>query len=118
MLIIDDEREVRQVTELIVKRLGYTTLVAQNGHEGIALFREHASAIMGVLLDLTMPELSGEATWRALQAIDPTVRILLMSGYSETDINERFGKEGLVGFLAKPFMIEELRTKLAMLRQH
>ena len=117
VLIIDDEREVRHVTELIVKRLGYTTLVAKNGHEGIALFREHASAIMGVLLDLTMPELSGEATWRALQAIDPTVRILLMSGYSETDINERFGKEGLVGFLAKPFMIEELRTKLAMLRQ-
>jgi DNA-binding NtrC family response regulator len=113
ILVIDDENGIRLITERILTLLGYQVLLARNGKEGIALFQRHAADLCGVLLDLTMPDLDGEATFYVLHGIDPDVPIILMSGHGEQEINRRFGKEGLAGFLAKPFMIEELRAKLA-----
>lgn len=113
VLVIDDEPEVRLVTQRILKRIGYATILAHDGYTGINLFREHAKDVIGVLLDLTMPEFDGKATFQALRQIDPNVRVILMSGYNEQYISHRFENEGLAGFLAKPFMIEDLRAKLA-----
>ena len=113
ILVIDDENGIRLITERILSLLGYQVLLARNGKEGIALFQRHAAELCGVLLDLTMPDLDGEATFYVLHGINPDVPIILMSGHDEQEINRRFGKEGLAGFLAKPFMIEELRAKLA-----
>ncbi len=117
ILIIDDEPDVREVTERILKRLGYKTLLAENGQAGIALFREHSAQLLGVLLDLTMPEFDGKATFDVLQQINPRVQVILMSGYNEQYINDQFEDAGLAGFLAKPFMIDELRSKLAVLQR-
>ncbi len=115
ILIIDDEPDVREVTERILKRLGYTALLAENGQDGIALFREHADQLLGVLLDLTMPEFDGKATFQVLQQINPQVGVILMSGYNEQYVTDLFEDAGLAGFLAKPFMIDDLRAKLAVL---
>jgi DNA-binding NtrC family response regulator len=113
ILVIDDESGIRMITERILTMLGYQVVLARNGKEGIALFQRHAAELCGVLLDLTMPDLDGEATFYVLHTINPDVPIIMMSGHGEQEINRRFGKEGLAGFLAKPFMIEELRAKLA-----
>jgi CheY-like chemotaxis protein len=113
ILVIDDESGIRMITERILTMLGYQVVLARNGKEGIAQFQRHSSELCGVLLDLTMPDLDGEATFYVIHGINPDVPIIVMSGHGEHEINRRFGKEGLAGFLSKPFMIEELRAKLA-----
>jgi two-component system cell cycle sensor histidine kinase/response regulator CckA len=108
VLVIDDERAVRQMTAVSLESTGHAVLTAASGREGVALFQARPREIELVLLDLTMPEMNGEQTLRALQAIDPHVQALVMTGYAEDDVHERFEPDELAGFLAKPFARDEL----------
>jgi CheY-like chemotaxis protein len=108
ILVIDDERAVRSMTAVSLESTGHTVLTAGGGREGVALFAANRERIELVLLDLTMPEMNGEQTLRALQEIDPKVPVLVMTGYAEDDVHERFQPDELAGFLAKPFAREEL----------
>jgi len=106
ILIIDDEPAVRNVTRTLLERAGYTVLTAAGGVEGIALFDREAAGIDLVVLDLTMPHMSGKQVLAELTRIRPDIRVLLSSGYTEaanlpTDPN-------VAGFLNKPFRFEEL----------
>jgi two-component system cell cycle sensor histidine kinase/response regulator CckA len=65
------------------------------------------------VLDLTMPRMSGEETFRALQALDPKVRVVLSSGYNQHDASSRFGGRGLAGFLQKPYRARDLLDVVA-----
>jgi signal transduction histidine kinase/CheY-like chemotaxis protein len=113
ILAIDDEPSVLAVVGSYLKSLGLKALVAKDGEEGIALFREKAGEIDAVMLDLTMPTLDGVATFRELQRIRSGVPVLLMSGYMEQDALVEFSGLGLAGFIQKPFSREALRQKLA-----
>ncbi|MFH1465035.1 MAG: response regulator [Pseudomonadota bacterium] len=112
VLVVDDEESVREVIREILTRAGYRVLVAADGAEALEIFTALEGEIHGVLLDLTMPRMNGVATFRALRARAPRVRVLLMSGYSESDSVQRFGEDGLSGFVQKPFAA---RTLLAAL---
>ncbi len=116
ILVIDDEPDVRIVIDRILRRLGYETLLAEGGNRGISLFREHHHEIAGVFLDLTMPDLDGQSTLHVLKQIQPEIRVVIMSGYNEQHVSQQFGTTGTTQFLAKPFMIEEIRDKLTALR--
>ncbi len=115
ILIVDDDINVRKVTSHLVEGLGFRTLEAADGAEALRIYREHASRILCVLMDLTMPRLDGEETFRELRKLQPDVRVLLMSGYNEQDAIARFVGKGLAGFIQKPFMIEELEKQLQRL---
>jgi len=91
---------------------GLDVLTAGDGHEGLDLFRRHRDEISVVLLDLTMPKLSGDDVLEQLRAIDPDARVVLMSGYTERRVKERLGADDPAGFLQKPFRSEELVDKL------
>ena len=67
-----------------------------------------------VLLDLTMPRLDGEKALREMRACRANVCVLLMSGFSEQEIAERFSGKGLAGFIQKPFRFDALRDKMRM----
>ncbi len=108
LLVIDDEEGVRAMMSLVLESLGHRVLVAASGREGCALYERHRAQIDLVVLDLTMPEMNGEQTLRKLQAIERDVRVLVMTGYAEDDVRERFQREDLAGFLAKPFIRSEL----------
>jgi PAS domain S-box-containing protein len=112
VLVVDDEDSVRAVTARALERLGFGVLLAQNGHEGIDLFRTHTDSIGCVLLDLTMPVIGGEQVFQEIRRMKPDAQIVLMSGYSLDDATSRFGLEGLVGFLQKPFSSAELHEAL------
>ncbi|MCA0354064.1 MAG: PAS domain S-box protein [Chloroflexi bacterium] len=116
ILVIDDEPDVRIVIDRILRRLGYETLLAEGGNRGISLFRDHHHEIAGVFLDLTMPDLDGQSTLAVLKQIQPEIRVVIMSGYNEQQVSQQFGTTGTTQFLAKPFMIEEIRDKLTALR--
>ena len=75
-------------------------------------FREHAGMLRVVLLDLTMPHMNGEETYRELHRINPTVPVVLMSGFTEKDTIDRFAGKALAGFIQKPFDRARLQAKL------
>ncbi len=112
ILVVDDEELVRNVSKLMLERLGYQVSVAADGVEAVDLFRKTPDAIDLVLLDMTMPRMGGLETFHALRALRPDIRVVLASGYNEQDAAERFRGEGLAGFLQKPFQLPTLREKV------
>lgn len=112
VLVIDDEMDVRAIAEQMLQLIGFGVLLAREGRAGIEIFRERGSELTCVLLDLTMPQMSGAEAFRALQDIRTDVPIVLMSGYSEQEVSERFGSARPAGFLQKPFTLSSLQQKL------
>jgi two-component system cell cycle sensor histidine kinase/response regulator CckA len=112
VLVVDDDETVRVVAQHMLERSGFTVLTARDGAEGVSTFRANAQQVSLVLLDLTMPSLSGEEAFRAMRQVRPDVRVVLMSGYGSHELATRFGAEGLAGFIQKPFRLEELEACL------
>jgi CheY-like chemotaxis protein len=112
VLVVDDEPSVRAVTIRALRLFGFETLEASDGFEGVESFREHADEIRCVLLDMTMPRMNGEETFIAMKEIRPDARILLMSGYAEQEVADRFKDRGLSGFIQKPYELGALRDAL------
>ena len=112
VLLIDDEEVVREaVTDILeVEALGVLAVV--DGKSGVALYCEHQAEIRLVLLDLSMPGMSGEETFRQLRAINPQVRIVLSSGYDESEVAARFAGQAPTGFLQKPYCVEALTAAI------
>lgn len=115
ILIVDDEETVRAVCARMVESFGFNVILAADGTEGIARFRERRAEISAVLMDLTMPHIDGEEAFRQIRAMDPGAHVLLMSGFNEQEAIDRFTGKGLAGFLQKPFRTEQLRAKLRQL---
>lgn len=118
ILVIDDEQLVRQITSSALMRYGYAPLTAENGPQGIEVLRKHAASVSLVLLDMTMPLMSGEETLRQLRSICPGIPILLCSGYHEVEFEQRFAGQMSAGFIQKPFTAVYLaeRVKMALSR--
>ena len=113
VLVVDDEETVRSISKKLLSRLGLDVLTAEDGQVGLELYRERKDDIDVVLLDLTMPHMDGTETYRALRAVNPDVKVILASGYSESDIASRFAGKGLMGCLQKPYSLTRLRNLLA-----
>jgi len=104
----DDERVILDVASRILKRLGYSVLAAPDGHEALRVFAERRHEIALVILDMVMPKLSGREVFRRLKEIDPNVRVLLSSGYSADGEAQAILNEGVIGFVQKPYMMNDL----------
>ncbi len=113
ILLIDDEPVILASAQEILKFLGYTVLVAEDGQEGLEIFTQQANKIDLVLTDMIMPRMNGKKCFLAMQKIDPNVRVLLSSGFTRgTDI-EALTKVGLKGFIRKPYAIASLSQAVA-----
>jgi signal transduction histidine kinase/CheY-like chemotaxis protein len=108
ILLIDDDETVRMVSQAMLKTIGFTVHLAEDGVQGMEVYRTHADEIRVVLLDMTMPHMNGEETFRALRALNPDARVILSSGYNETDATTHFAGKGLAGFIQKPYTLHEL----------
>jgi len=108
VLVIDDEELVRRTAQSVLQQHGLSVVSAENGSEGIELFRRIGERVSLVLLDLTMPVMDGEMTLHALRAIRPEVPVLISSGYSEEDARDRLHDSGGIRFLQKPYSSMEL----------
>jgi two-component system cell cycle sensor histidine kinase/response regulator CckA len=117
VLVVDDEPMVRDVAKAILHRLGLDVVLAGTGDEAVQRYAADPDNIDLVLLDLTMPGLSGAETFRQLRQIRPDAAVVLMSGYSEEEASSRFVGKGLAGFIEKPFstqgLVEAIRDVLA-----
>ena len=93
---------------MMLERMGYHVLVAEDGRQALSIYSRHKETIGLVLLDLTMPHMDGEETYRELRRINPEVRVVMSSGYSEMDVSARFVGKGMAGFIQKPYSRAEL----------
>ncbi len=110
ILIVDDEASVREVAREALVALGLDIVEAADGEEAVRVFRADPCRFRGVLLDLSMPRMDGTETFRALRAIDPAVRVVLMSGYGAEAMESALSGAPRAGFLEKPFTLEALEA--------
>ncbi|MBI4663792.1 MAG: response regulator [Verrucomicrobia bacterium] len=112
VLVVDDERVIRDITASTLKKNGYQVLTACDGTEGFALFTQHRSEISVIVTDMSMPYMDGAKMIRALFQIDPKVKVIAMSGLNEeVNLPELLKKK--VPFLKKPFALDKLLETLA-----
>jgi two-component system, cell cycle sensor histidine kinase and response regulator CckA len=104
---------VRNAVARMLQRLGYTVLSAADGVDGLAVVRAQHGRIHAVLLDMTMPHMTTEDIVRSLGQLEPRPHVVLMSGYSEQEIEGRFAPQDIAAFLHKPFTLSQLRDTLA-----
>ncbi len=109
VLVVDDEESVRVLSARLFERMGFAVELANDGREAVELFAADPQKFDLVLLDLTMPRLDGEETFRQLRHLRPGVRVILVSGFNQQEVMTRFAGKGLAGFLQKPFEIKEFQ---------
>jgi PAS domain S-box-containing protein len=107
ILLVDDEPQIRQVARKILEDCGYQVLLAGDGLEAVDVYRRERERIALVILDLTMPRLSGRDAFRQLTQVNPDVRVLFASGYAAESIPE-VATEPTLGFVGKPYRPEDL----------
>ena len=115
VLLVDDEKSIRAVCSKQLQRLGFEVLTAEDGRQAVDIYCGRKADIALVLLDLTMPHMNGEEVYRELRQINPDVRVILASGYSENDVSSRFAGKGLAGCLHKPYTLTKLSSLLSTL---
>ena len=118
ILLVDDEETVLTVGKRVLEKNGYTVLTAQDGREGLAIYKEHVDDICCIILDLTMPQMDGEETFREMRRVRKDVCVILSSGFNEQEITQRFVGKGLAGFIQKPYRATDLLTKLKSTLAH
>ena len=112
VLVVDDERLMREVSESILEESGFDVLTAGSGPRALELFRRGREAIRLVLLDNKMPGMDGFEVLRKIRRLDPAARVILMSGYQEKDVLAGGAETEISGFLQKPFRPDDLLRKV------
>ncbi len=112
ILLVDDERMVRNVVGAMLQRHGYTVLEAQDGAEALRICHEHAGPIHLLLTDVLMPEMNGRMLAERIRSFRPDIRILYMSGYTGNVFPARSDSQSAIAYIQKPFSPAELARKV------
>jgi len=107
ILIIEDEESIVKLARTILENSGYNVLTAENGLKGLEMFLMNKNSIDLVILDLIIPEMSGQMVFEEMIKIDPEIKVIISSGYSEGET-----VDGIIsmakGYVNKPYRIKEL----------
>jgi len=116
VLVVDDEEAVRTLARLTLEGAGFDVLSARDGSEALDVLRDRGDGIVAVVLDMTMPEMGGEETFRELRRRGHGMPVILSSGYHEQHATDRFAGD-LAGFIQKPYrppqLVEAVRRAIA-----
>ncbi len=108
ILIVEDEEALREVLKDVLAPLGYELIEARDGEEAVQIFRESASSIDLVILDIGMPKLQGDEVFQKIREINPKAYVMVASGYLENDVKSRLLSLGVKEFLQKPYSLKEV----------
>ena len=113
ILVVDDEEMVRSVAEEFLRYLGYDVVTASDGQEAVETYARRKDEIDAVVLDMIMPRMGGRDCFLALRELNPDVRAVLSTGYGSDVVAQQMLDEGMRGFVAKPYRLEELAEAVA-----
>ena len=95
----------------MLKELGFYVITANDGREALEIYKA-TPGISLVILDLTMPSMDGEQCFRELRQLEPDVKVIISSGYSEQEVVHKFSGKGLAGFVQKPYKLSVLKEAI------
>ncbi len=110
ILVIDDEKPTLSMFRLFLEAWGYVVLTAENGTEGLAIFKKEKPAI--VITDIKMPGIDGLAVLQHILDIDPKAVVIVITGHGDTDLAQRALESQAVDFIHKPIKKEALEAAL------
>lgn len=108
ILVVDDEPFIRRIASEMLEMSGYQVLLAVDGEEAVATYREHQNEISLVILDMVMPKKSGKEAYKEIKELNSKVKVLLSSGFKQDERVENVLKSGAQAFIQKPFTLEKL----------
>ncbi len=112
ILLVDDEKVVRDMWGEILYELGYKVIISEGGKEVVDLIKERGKDIDLIILDIVMPKMGGKEIFKEVKKIEPNIKILVSSGYSANGQVGDVIKAGADGFIQKPASILNLTTKI------
>ena len=118
ILLVDDEQVVIDTWGEFLSQQGHQVLTALDGKKALDIFKKKKDEIDLVILDYIMPQIGGKEVLINLREIDPSVKVLVASGYSENGQAKEIVAEGANGFIQKPAQLQELHTKIVEILQH
>jgi two-component system cell cycle sensor histidine kinase/response regulator CckA len=113
VMVVDDEAAIREIIKVTLENNGYKVITANDGTEAVALFATQKKKVHAAMVDLMMPFMDGIATIRALQKMQPTTKIIGISGLMDQARIGQLNEIGGVSFLAKPFTTEQILAMLS-----
>ncbi|MFH1673889.1 MAG: PAS domain S-box protein [Pseudomonadota bacterium] len=112
ILVVDDEEIIRTMLQEVLEGIGYTVLLADNGEDALKLYRGRCNDIDLVIIDMIMPKMGGKETYLSLKKINPDIKAILASGFSQDTVVREILGAGVNGFIHKPFTTTELSKKI------
>ena len=112
---MEDEDLVRNLARALLERWGFRVLTAADGEEALATYRQRAADIDLVLLDCTMPKLTGLQVLETLQQLNPEVRVIFASGHDLFADSDRLLAAGARAFVSKPFRPDDLVRRIRLI---
>jgi two-component system, response regulator, stage 0 sporulation protein F len=107
ILIVDDQYGIRILLNEVFQKEGFQTFQAANGVQALEIVEKHSPDI--VLLDMKIPGMDGIEILKRMKAIDPDIRVIIMTAYGELDMIQKAKDLGAITHFAKPFDIDEIR---------
>jgi len=108
IMIVEDEPMLRELVSDLLTGEGYRVLLASNGQEAVETYKKERENVRLVILDMIMPEMDGPATFRALRQLNPELKVLISSGFSQDSSVQKLLNSGAAGFVGKPYQTEDL----------
>jgi CheY-like chemotaxis protein len=113
VLVIDDEENIVKITTATLEHFGYKTKSAADGAKGLRVYKEMPNEVDLVLTDMSMPEMDGTTMIKALRSIDPSIKIIGMSGLMNAEQTAELEALEVAAFLTKPFTAEKLLNAIS-----
>ena len=111
-MVVDDAVDIRNFLTTVLESHGYTVLSVKSGEKALAVYAEKGRSIHMVILDLGMPGMGGRECLNKLLQMDPSVRVLIHSGYSANGQASEILQAGAMGFIGKPYKVTEILAKV------
>ncbi|MBU4268048.1 MAG: PAS domain S-box protein [Acidobacteria bacterium] len=112
IFVVDDEEDIRNFIRDVLQRHGYRVLLAANGCQAVDIYKVRGQDIALVILDMVMPEMGGEETFLKMKKVNPGIKALLSTGYSQDSRVSEILNHGIKGFIQKPYDFSQLLAKL------
>jgi len=112
VLLVDDEPVILESSAALLSVLGFRVVTAIDGQDAVEKFEANPGGFDLVLMDLTMPRMSGHEAFGRMRTLRPDLPVILCSGYSEQEITHKLQEQGLTGFLQKPYLLIDLKRAL------
>jgi two-component system phosphoglycerate transport system response regulator PgtA len=112
ILVIEDQEDLAELYEEVIKKAGYGSRTALTGEEGLAEFRANGADV--ILLDMTLPEMHGAEVLREIRAINPSIPVIIITGEASEQLHQQCERLGVHDYLAKPVDYNALLTSIKL----